>query len=150
MESARIADQLRRSVYGDAWHGPSVTEVLAGIDWQQAEAKPMDGAHSIWELALHITAWADAGSRRASGEAVTLTDAQDWPAVEDATEDSWRKTVEDLAETQSRFAEQISLLTDDQLDATVPGKEYNVYHLLHGVIQHNLYHAGQIALLKKL
>lgn len=90
MESSRIADQIRRSIHGEAWHGPSVLEILNDADWRQAAAKPIAGAHSIWEIILHIAAWADVALRRACGETLDLTPAQDWPQVTHASEQSWR------------------------------------------------------------
>ena len=150
MERARIADQLRRSVHGEAWHGPSVMELLDGVNSQQAAARPIPGAHSIWEIVLHITEWADVGRRRATGEKVQPTPEEDWPEVGDTSEGAWRKAVEALVQSQTSLGELIGTLSDEQLDATVPGKDYSIYFQLHGVVQHNLYHAGQIALLKKM
>jgi uncharacterized damage-inducible protein DinB len=149
MESSRIADQLRRSIHGEAWHGPSVMELLNDVDWRQAAAKPIAGAHSIWEIVLHIAAWADAAERRSRGKTVELTPAEDWPPVTDASEESWRTSVRTLGLKQESLAGLAAALTDEQLEATAAGEDYSVYFLLHGVVQHNLYHAGQIALLKK-
>lgn len=97
MESSRIADQLRRSIHGEAGHGPSVMEILHDADWRQAAAKPIAGAHSIWGIVLHIAAWAAAALLRASGERMDLTPAQDWPQVADASEQSWPTSVRTLA-----------------------------------------------------
>ena len=63
-ESVRLADQIRRAFEGNAWHGDSVLELLAGVDAKTAAAKPIKNAHSIWELLLHIAAWDDAVRRR--------------------------------------------------------------------------------------
>jgi len=57
METKRLASQLRRSYEGQAWHGPSLRELLDGVTSEQAAAKPISGAHSIWELVFHVTAW---------------------------------------------------------------------------------------------
>jgi uncharacterized damage-inducible protein DinB len=142
MERARIADQLRRSVNGEAWHGPSVMELLADVSWRQAAAKPIPAAHSIWEIVLHIAVWADVGRRRASGERVEPTPAEDWPAVGEISDAAWRGAIEHLVHNEASLAALIDTSSDDQLSATN-------YVLLHGVVQHNAYHAGQIALLKK-
>jgi len=47
-ETTRLADQLRRAFKGEAWHGPSVLEILDGIDAKRAATHPIDGVHSIW------------------------------------------------------------------------------------------------------
>jgi uncharacterized damage-inducible protein DinB len=63
-EVQRIVDQLRRAFEGEAWHGPAVMQILEGITAAQAAAHPASGAHSIWEIVLHIAAWEGAVSRR--------------------------------------------------------------------------------------
>jgi uncharacterized damage-inducible protein DinB len=148
-EVQRIHDQLRRAFYGDAWHGPSVMEVLANVTASQAAAWPIAHAHSIWEITLHISAWTDAVIRRMQGERVELTTEQDWPPVHNATEASWHETLAELKRRQEVIEKTLSGLADSRLDDPVPGKDYTVYFLVHGLIQHDLYHAGQIAVLKK-
>ena len=56
-ETEKIVNQLHRAFVGEAWHGPAVLEILKGVSAEQALARPLDGGHSIWELALHIEAW---------------------------------------------------------------------------------------------
>ena len=149
-EAARIEDQLKRALEGEAWHGPSVLELLADVTPAQAAAKPLPGAHSIWEIVVHITAWVAAVRGRLGGQPIDLSPEQDWPAVRDTSKAAWARSVEALktAHQDLRFA--ISLLDDSRLNDIVPGKRYSIYFMLHGVIQHDLYHAGQIALLKKV
>ena len=152
-EAARIADQLRRAFGGDAWHGDSVFEILEGVTAAQAAARPIESAHTIWELVLHIAAWDDAVLRLLGGVAVILSDAQNFPPVTDASETAWRKALAEVRRVHQELVEAVSVLPDSRLDEMVPGKQgahYNFYYMLHGVVQHELYHAGQIALLKKM
>ena len=152
-EAARIADQLRRAVAGEAWHGDSLLEILEGVTAAQAAARPIKNAHTIWELVLHIAAWDNAVLRRLGGIAVELSDAENFPVVTDASETAWRKALADVRRVHEKLVEAVSFLPDSQLDEKVPGKEgahYTFYYMLHGVLQHELYHAGQIALLKKM
>ena len=152
-EAARIADQLRRAFAGDAWHGDSVFEILEGVTAAQASARPIKNAHSISELVLHIAAWDNAVLRRLGGVAVELSDAQNFPTVTDASETAWRKAVAEVRRVHDELVEAVSVLPGSRLDEKVPGKEgahYTFYYMLHGVVQHELYHAGQIALLKKM
>ena len=69
-ETFRLADQIRRAFEGNAWHGDSVLELLAGVNAKTAAARPIKNAHSIWEILLHIAAWDDAVRRRIGGTAV--------------------------------------------------------------------------------
>ena len=152
-EAVRIADQLRRAFDGDAWHGDSVVEILEGVTAEQAAARPIKHAHTIWELVLHIAAWDGAVLRRLSGVAVTLADAENFPPVTDTSEAAWRKVRAEVRRVHEELVVAVAALPDSRLDELVSGKEgahYTFYYMLHGVVQHELYHAGQIALLKKL
>jgi uncharacterized damage-inducible protein DinB len=150
-ESARIADQLRRAYEGQAWHGPSLRELLADVSAKRAIARPKEGVHNIWELVAHIIAWERVGIRRLAGEAVpALADEVNFPTITQADSARWQQTLDELAAVNRELMEKISGLDENQLAAHVPGQKVSVYGTLHGIIQHNLYHAGQIALLKKL
>jgi uncharacterized damage-inducible protein DinB len=152
-EVERIADQLRRAFEGEAWHGPSVLKLLEGIAATQAAAHPIPAAHSIWELVLHIAVWKDAGKRRLEGDRAQLTDAEDWPIVTDTTEQAWKDTRQKLIDCQTKLLDAVSRLDESRLDEPIikdPSTPFStVYVTLQGVVQHDLYHAGQIAILKK-
>ena len=148
-EIERIVDQLNRAFAGEAWHGPAVIEILEGITAQQAAAHPLAGGHSIWELALHISAWTRAGSRRLRGDRAQLTDAENFPAVTDSSERAWEVVRESIKQAHEELRRAILLLDDSRLDQPIIEGMSSVYVTLHGVIQHSLYHAGQIAILKK-
>lgn len=149
-EIKRINNQLKRAFEGTAWHGPSVSEVLAGVTAEQAAAHPIAGAHSIWELALHIATWERVGRRRLQEtDPIEVSDAEDWPAIENTSDEAWKTALEELRSNHEALRAAIRGLDEARLDEIVPGTQYSIYFLLHGVIQHDLYHAGQIALLKK-
>ena len=149
IEVERIADQLKRAVTGGAWHGPAVEEILAGITAEQAASRPFNEAHSIWELALHITAWLQGCRQRLEGDRAQLTDEEDWPKVSDTSERAWKETIVRMTQAYEGLSSAISRLDDSKLDQPIIEGMSSVYVTLHGVIQHTLYHAGQIAILKK-
>jgi uncharacterized damage-inducible protein DinB len=151
-ETFRLADQIRRAFEGSAWHGDSVLELLAEVNAKTASAKPIKDAHSIWEILLHIAAWDDAVTRRIGGTAVTLTDAQNFPAITDTGEAAWGQAIETTKKTHHELIRSVAAFPDSRLAEQVPGKTqnyYNFYYMFSGIVQHELYHAGQIALLKK-
>ena len=148
-EIERIVDQLNRAFAGEAWHGPAVIEILEGITAQQAAAHLLTGGHSIWELTLHITAWTLAGSRRLRGDRAQLTDAENFPAVTDSGEQAWEEARGSIKQAHEELRSAILLLDDSRLDQPVIEGMSSIYVTLHGIIQHSLYHAGQIAILKK-
>jgi uncharacterized damage-inducible protein DinB len=148
-EPALLADQLRRAFQGDAWHGPALLELLEDVDAAMAAAKPLPEVHSIWELVLHIAAWDAAARRRLAGETVQLTGAANFPVVPNPSDAAWRKAVAEVKRTHDTLVKTVAALPEARLRDRVPGKKYDFYHMLHGVAQHELYHAGQIAILKK-
>src|SRR5690606_33659164 len=88
---------------GDPWYGESRSAILEGITPQQAAAHPVDGAHSIWELVLHMTAWTDEVCRRLGGAEPAAPEQGDWPPVPAATVDAWRKTLKGLDQAHARL-----------------------------------------------
>lgn len=149
-EAAAIADQLRRAFDGSAWHGPAVLELLADVDAETAAARPIADVHSIWELLLHIAVWDNAGMVRLTGKRWQPTGLHNFPAVPaKPTEAAWRKAIAATKRTHEKLIKTVAGLPESRLRDRVPGKRYDFYHMLHGIAQHELYHAGQIAILKK-
>jgi uncharacterized damage-inducible protein DinB len=145
-----IIDQLRRSIQGEAWHGPSVEEVVRGMDASTAAAHPVQGVHSIWEVLNHVSAWIEAVNVRLTGGAIELEGERDWPPVAATADDKeWNAARDTLAKRLRRLIETLETLNDEDLDAAVPDRDHNRAHMLAGLIQHNAYHAGQMALLKR-
>jgi uncharacterized damage-inducible protein DinB len=148
-EIERIEGQLRLAFEGGAWHGPGVLEILDGVNAKQAASHPLPGVHSIWELVVHIAAWEDACRRRLGGDRAELSTSEDWPSVTDHTEGAWAITRFALIEGHRKLRESIAFLTEARLDEPILQNMPSVYVTIHGVIQHDIYHAGQIAILKK-
>ena len=148
-ETERIVDQLNRAFLGQAWHGPAVLEILNGVTAEQALARPLDGGHSIWELALHIEAWQRGCLLRLPGDRAQLTDAEDWPEVNGSDDRAWKQVRESIQRAHEALASAISLVDESRLEQPIIKGMSSVYVTLHGIIQHSLYHAGQIAILKK-
>jgi len=127
-------------------------ELLGDVNAKTAAAKPIKDAHSIWDLLLHIATWDDAVRRRAGGEAVDPSDEQNFPAVKDVSEAAWRQAVESTKQTHNELIKAVAAFPDSRLQDQVPGKTekyHNFFYMFSGIVQHELYHAGQIALLKK-
>jgi uncharacterized damage-inducible protein DinB len=144
-----ISDQLQRAYAGEAWHGPSLKELLDGITTEQALARPLPNAHSIWELTMHIGVWMSVVRRRLRGDTVQPIQQEDWPPIDGGSSDAWRQTLDALEQEHNQLRTAICALPESSLENQAPGKDHSVAVMLHGLIQHNLYHAGQIALLKK-
>jgi uncharacterized damage-inducible protein DinB len=155
-EVKHLADLHRSSgttavaLEGQAWHGPALAQVLKGVTAARAASRPIRSAHSIWEIMLHVEAWDRAVLGRLTGNPIQLSDEEDWPEVEDRSPTAWKRAVASMKATHSKLNRAIARLTLKRLDAGYgPGKRYKIFRLVHGVIHHEVYHAGQIAILKK-
>ncbi len=150
-ETARIADQIRRTVRGPAWHGPSILEVLRGVTAKQAAAKPIAGWKSIWELVLHVTVWQDAVRARLGGRFpnIRIGGPKDWPRAPRPTADAWRASVAKLRRSNDALVKAARACPEETLDRPLRRGASSGYFQLHGAAQHNLWHAGEMAALKR-
>jgi uncharacterized damage-inducible protein DinB len=154
-EIDRIIDELSREYSGDPWHGSPLTAILDGVTAAQAAARPLPGAHSIWELALHITAWKNEVQRRIQGGPAGDPAEGDWPDVGEPSEARWRAALAALRAAHEALIAAIRDLPEARLFEPTKdprnrplGTGVSHYVLLHGAVQHDVYHSGQIALLK--
>jgi len=148
-EVERILDQMDRAWEGDAWHGPPVKRVLENVTAELAAQRPIHSAHSIWEIVNHVASWNRIVRHRLIGDPIEPTPEADWPPVWDVSDVAWKRTLETLDENRKLLLKTVEEMKDDQLNVQLPGEGYTNYVMLHGLIQHDLYHAGQIAILKK-
>jgi uncharacterized damage-inducible protein DinB len=156
-EAERLIDQFKRAHDGDAWHGSPIKAILKGVTARQAARRPPNGAHSIWELVLHATGWRSEVARRATGAPAQDPEQGDWPQVGDPTPERWQAALAALDASHARLIEVTRGMTDAKLlqPTNDPrnrelGTGVSYYELLHGIVQHDAYHAGQIAILKKM
>jgi uncharacterized damage-inducible protein DinB len=150
-EILNIVDQLEREFHGDPWHGSPLVSILDGITATQAAAHPVEGAHSIWEIVLHITGWKSEVRNRVGGAPAGEPEGGDWPAVGSATDERWRQALEALERAHEALIERVRALPEETLHE--PTRDPRNAPLGTGVsryvLQHDVYHSGQIALLKK-
>ena len=151
-----LADQWRRSCWSDPWHGSSLGALLRDVDAATAAAHPIEGRHTIWEVVLHLTGWTDEVARRLEGHAPAMPQAGDWPHPVEATAPNWQRVLDALAEAQGRLersivafpAERLAERVGHERDAPL-GTGVSFEGLIQGALQHNAYHGGQIALLRR-
>ncbi len=148
-EIKRIINELQSFYYGNAFHGPALKEILEGVTAKQALAKPIPNGHNIWELVLHIVGWNKVFLAGLEGRILDVPEDGDFPVINDTSEQAWQKTLVQLKENIDEMLEKISKLSDSHLDANVTGKDYNLRFVIRGILNHIVYHSGQIALLKK-
>jgi uncharacterized damage-inducible protein DinB len=156
-ERDRLVDQFEREISGQPWHGPSLTSILDGVTAAQAAHKVSPDAHSIWEIVLHMTGWKREVTRRAQGHAASEPAEGDWPAAGAVSEERWTAARDEHRRAQQALLELVRTLSDEQLGTKVKGDTaafigagISVKATLYGLLQHDVYHAGQIAILKKI
>jgi uncharacterized damage-inducible protein DinB len=148
-ETQWLAAQLRHALDGSAWHGPSLAEALERVTAAAAHARPLADAHTIAELVAHIAVWLEVPARRLAGEAYEPAGtAEDWPPVT-TDEAGWRAALDQLHIARGELEAALADTDDSALDQRVPGRDYDVRFMLHGVVQHVVYHTGQVKLLAK-
>ena len=143
-----IADQISRAFRGESWHGPSVREVLDGVSAEDAAAHPIPGAHSIWEIVLHIIGGYKLVLRRVRGERAQLSPEEEWPVATGPSAEAWRDSQRILDELNQQLQSAVRTFPAERLSQEL-GSEYSAFTQFSGTPQHDLYHAGQIVVLKK-
>lgn len=158
-ELKRIAHLFEECSEGQpAWHGSSVLQLLEDVTAEKALRRPIPDAHTIWEIVLHLIVWDDETRKCLEGEAFPrLPDEENWPPIKDTSEEAWKETVEELKRVHQRLHETLAKFDPQKLDHkinideswTEPWSTTSYYELLHGTIHHDVYHTGQIAILRK-
>ncbi len=134
---------------GHAWHGPPVMMTLRDLTPAQAAARPVAGAHSIWELALHMDTWQRVVTRRLGGDNSEVGDAENFPAVPPPDQAAWAATLARLAESDDAIRAAVLSSDPAWLDPTSAGFDERLYRNVLGAISHLAWHSGQIAILRR-
>jgi uncharacterized damage-inducible protein DinB len=142
-QTQKIADSYRAATVKAAWYGPSLAELLARISPALASTPPVPGSHSISELLQHLLLWNE-----------RIRDTSDSnPLPPWRPEKDWAEPPIPWKELVSRWSQSCELLEDkirnfpiDDLAKQVPGRNYPYETLFHGVVEHTIYHSGQIAM----
>jgi uncharacterized damage-inducible protein DinB len=153
----RVITELQRQHDGDPWHGPSRSAILADVSAAEAAWQPGAGAHSIWELVLHMRSWTREVERRALGAQPAMPEDGDWPAVVDTSEDAWAEAQASLDAAHEQIVAVVRRLGAEKLSGMVGATRdkplgTGITHraMLYSLAQHDVYHSGQIAILKRL
>jgi len=148
-EKRRTLELLDRAYRAKAWHGPALLETLAGMNAAMAAKRVMKRAHTAWELVDHLATWNEAVALRLAGGKPKVTPEMNFPRTPRPTPAAWKKTLRRLAASQRKFRAGVVKFPEGKLGRLLPGSQTPFYVLIHGQIQHQLYHAGQIALLRR-
>ena len=159
-----LVDLVDEGFDHQSWHGTSLLGSIRGVNAARASWRPSVQRHSIWELTVHAAYWKYAVRRRITGEkrgtfacvgsnwfARPASDPHDsTPASGKENDRAWKADVRLLVDEHRRLREAVAALDRRALTRPISGKRYSVAFLVRGIAAHDLYHAGQIQLLKKL
>lgn len=151
-EVSNIISQLKDAYEGEPWFGRAVLKILAEVDERTAYEKP-GGQHSTLELLWHMITWREFTiDRLQHSPQMTLAyfEEMDWRELDHNDTTFWKQGLERLQETQDQLITLLEVQTDELLDHNVKERSYTFRKLLYGIIQHDIYHLGQIAYIQKL
>jgi uncharacterized damage-inducible protein DinB len=148
--------QLEDVFIGHPWHGTPISTIITQGSWIAAFNKPQGSVHSIANIVLHMTGWTEEVISRLKGNAAGYPARGDWPEPGEPSEQSWQQMVIELDKANSDLVKTIQAFPDEQWDELI-NDERGVFEpvptykgLVEGLIQHQVYHAGQIALLNRM
>ena len=145
----RILKQYDQVLNGPAWHGDPIYEILGAVSAKMAEARPIANAHTIWEIVGHMTFWEDVATRRLGGLRAGLEEERNFPAKPEMTDATWQETLDMFRASNHAFREALGKFDPARLGELSAAGKRSFYEEAHGLIEHHVYHAGQIALLAK-
>ena len=151
-ETQYIIKSFESTLSGQPWFGRAVYEILEEVDKVKANIKPNGSDHSMIILLWHMNTWAEfvLGSlENRSAEEMKTIEANDWPTI-DPRVHTWQNGMEQLKTTHSKIIEILNKKEDSFLSEIVPTRKFNYRFMLNGLIQHNIYHLGQVAYVKKM
>lgn len=152
-ETQYIIKSFESTLSGQPWFGRAVYEILGEADESKVDTKPNGTEHSMLDLVWHMNTWAEftlGTLENRTVEEMKKIESNDWRSI-DPKIHTLKKGVEQLKATHNKIIELLKQKDDDAyLDDVVTNRQYNFRFLLNGLIQHNIYHLGQIAYLKKM
>lgn len=149
-ETFRITKLLDDLYSGDPWIDVSVEATLKNISASQALKRISSKSNSIWEIVNHLINWRLAILQRVQGVIFSSPDNNFFKPVADTSEEAWLESLQQFDATQHQWKELLANFDDDDFNKTYSISDQSYYELIHGIIQHDAYHLGQIVLLSKL
>jgi uncharacterized damage-inducible protein DinB len=151
-EVQSIIRNLQNTLNGEPWFGRPVYTILEEVDISKVYINPGNSGHSLIELLYHMITWAGftLGKLDKNADAdLTQSEDQDWREINSSIH-SWTAGLEKFRKIHEKIISILETKEDDFLSGMVESREFNYRFMLNGLIQHNIYHLGQVAYVKKL
>ncbi len=149
-----FTEELQKGHEREPWHGPSTKSLLDGISAEEAASYPVSETHSIWEIVLHMDAWQREVTRRLNSSFVPeVPEEGDWRPVLEVNKTAWQRAINNFDSSLHELIRQLNSISvasiSDERGRT-SGLSDTVAGMLSGILQHNAYHSGQIAMLRRV
>lgn len=148
-----LISSLKEAFSGQTWYGISLMNKINTIDWQIVNKTPFETANSVAKLIKHCINWRIFTIEKLHGNTVfdiELNTIADWTDITINSQQEWLNLTTELKNSQQQLVDILSNKNDAFLAKTTPGKPYNYHYLIEGIIQHDIYHLGQIGIIEKL
>jgi uncharacterized damage-inducible protein DinB len=149
METQRIRSLFENLYNGNPWLDVTIAATLSEISAEKAAKKPAAGGNSIWKIGNHLISWRENVLQRINGQTVITPDDNYFAPVSDTSEIAWQQTLKNLATSQQKWTEFLQGINDPELSGIYLPNGHTHYEHIHGIIQHDAYHLGQIVLIAK-
>ncbi|MEO6732623.1 MAG: DinB family protein [Ferruginibacter sp.] len=148
-ETNRIEELIEDIYDGEPWLDVTLAGTLKNISASDAAKKVALHWNSIWEIVVHIIAWRQTQLKRVQGNFIPSPPDNYFEPVQDQSELAWQNMLKQLKDSQQQWLDFLQKMNDDDLNKTYAGNHASYYKNIHGLIQHDAYHLGQIVLLAK-
>ncbi|HWZ16364.1 MAG TPA: DinB family protein [Mucilaginibacter sp.] len=154
-KSEQIKQNLERALWGKPWYGQPIYTIIDQVSFEAAYEKPTASVHNIAGIVLHMLAWTEEVLDRMNGMAASIPSSGDWPDAGKPDEQKWQNYVNDLKLVNVNLLGAIQNFPEEKWDELINDTRENepvttYENLIVGFIEHQIYHAGQIALLTRI
>ena len=134
---------------GSPWIDVTIMGTIKGISSKNASKKISVNQNSIWEIVNHLISWRLNVLQRVQGKVIITPGNNYFEPITDSSPSAWERTLKELQDSQTQWLEFLKQLTPDTFSKVYPNNKMTYYEHIHGIIQHDAYHLGQITLLAK-
>ena len=151
MEETKRISKLFSDLYdGDAWIDVTIVGTLKNVNSGQAFSRPIANLNTIWEIINHLISWRETVLKRMNGEIVEEPKNNFFEQIKNNSQEAWSAILKRFEESQQKWLEFLSKFNDQDIGKFYVQSKYTYYDLIHGILQHDAYHLGQVVLLKKM
>ncbi len=148
-ETKRIISLFKKLYEGDPWIDVNIIDTLKNITAEKAQKRIAQGSNNIWEIVQHIISWRQNVLQRLEGKDMNTPAHNYFEKIENKSTEDWKNTMKTIALTHKQWIRFLENFKTSNFDKIYTPNEMTYYEHIHGILQHNAYHLGQIVMLSK-